>query len=117
MKSHIKIFSEIGINYVDIVGRKNASLGEIHNQITSNGVLIPNGFATTSSTFWEFLKENNIQIALENILKELNRKTFVFFLVREGIDSISINRDVLLQGIENINKAEKEILAKSPVLN
>ena len=32
---------------------------------------------------------------------------FAAFLVQEGIDSISFNPDALIQGIENINKAEK----------
>jgi len=32
---------------------------------------------------------------------------FAAFLVTEGIDSISFNPDALLQGIENINNAEK----------
>jgi pyruvate,water dikinase len=32
---------------------------------------------------------------------------FAAFLVREGINSISFNPDALLQGIENMNKAEK----------
>jgi pyruvate,water dikinase len=32
---------------------------------------------------------------------------FAAFLVKEGIDSISFNPDALLQGIANINKAEK----------
>jgi pyruvate,water dikinase len=39
-------------------------------------VRVPNGFATTSDAFWEFLKENDIQIALENLLKELDRETY-----------------------------------------
>jgi len=34
---------------------------------------------------------------------------FARFLVKQGIDSISFNRDALLQGIENINIAESEI--------
>lgn len=34
---------------------------------------------------------------------------FAAFLVKEGIDSISFNPDVLLQGIKNINKAEKSL--------
>ena len=34
---------------------------------------------------------------------------FATFLVKEGIDSISFNPDALLQGIENINKAEKNV--------
>ncbi|WNH13102.1 phosphoenolpyruvate synthase [Thalassobellus suaedae] len=34
---------------------------------------------------------------------------FAAFLVNEGIDSISFNPDALLQGIENINKAENSL--------
>jgi pyruvate,water dikinase len=38
---------------------------------------------------------------------------YAAFLVKEGINSISFNPDALLQGIENINKAE---LAMSPLI-
>jgi pyruvate,water dikinase len=34
---------------------------------------------------------------------------FAAFLVNEGLDSISFNPDALLQGIENINNAEKHL--------
>ena len=54
MSQYIKWFNELGIEDVDLVGGKNASLGEMYNQLTSKGVRIPNGFATTSAAFWEF---------------------------------------------------------------
>ncbi len=76
MKSRIKKFSEIGIKDVASVGGKNASLGEMYNELTSKGVRIPNGFATTSFAFWEFLKENNIQTKLETILTQLDRDAY-----------------------------------------
>ncbi|TXD84459.1 phosphoenolpyruvate synthase [Subsaximicrobium wynnwilliamsii] len=76
MKSRIKKFSEIGIRDVASVGGKNASLGEMYNELTSKGVRIPNGFATTSFAFWEFLKENNIQTKLETILTQLDRDAY-----------------------------------------
>lgn len=69
----IKKFSHIGITDISSVGGKNASLGEMYNQLTSKGVGIPNGFATTSSAYWKFLNENNIQEALENIISGLDR--------------------------------------------
>jgi pyruvate,water dikinase len=34
---------------------------------------------------------------------------FAEFLVQQGINSISFNPDALLQGIENINKAERAL--------
>lgn len=76
MKSRIKKFSEIGVNDVEIVGGKNASLGEVYNELRPKGVLMPNGFATTSFAFWEFLGENNIQVPIENILTQLDREAY-----------------------------------------
>jgi len=76
MKSQIKKFSQIGITDIGIVGGKNASLGEMYNQLTSKGVRIPNGFATTSAAFWNFLKENEIQVPLETLLTQLDRKAY-----------------------------------------
>ncbi len=72
----IKTFSQIGISDITSVGGKNASLGEMYNQLTSKGVRIPNGFATTSTAFWKFLKENDIQESLENIISGLDRIHF-----------------------------------------
>ena len=40
---------------------------------------------------------------------------FAAFLVKEGIDSISFNPDALLQGIENINKAEESLKVANDV--
>ncbi len=76
MKSRVKKFQELGINDIGIVGGKNASLGEMYNELTSKGVRIPNGFATTSFAFWEFLKENKIQTPIENVLAQLDRKAY-----------------------------------------
>ena len=42
---------------------------------------------------------------------------FAKFLVEEGIDSISFNPDALLQGIENINKAEESFVGQHMALN
>ncbi len=72
----IKTFSTISIHDISQVGGKNASLGEMYNQLTTKGVRIPNGFATTSFAFWSFLKENKIQEALENIINGLDKKQY-----------------------------------------
>lgn len=76
MKDHIKKFDGIGIHDIPWVGGKNASLGEMYNQLTQKGVRIPNGFATTSKAFWQFLDQNHIRETLKNILAGLDRKTY-----------------------------------------
>ena len=41
-------FDELGIEDVPLVGGKNASLGEMYQNLTKKGVKIPNGFAVTA---------------------------------------------------------------------
>ena len=76
MKHLIKTFKEIGISDIASVGGKNASLGEMYNKLSSSGITIPNGFATTSDAFWLFLQENKIKNRLQNILKGLDTERF-----------------------------------------
>ena len=72
----VKQFEHIRISDIASVGGKNASLGEMYNQLNLKGVRVPNGFATTSTAFWKFLKENKIQDALENIMLGLDRNQY-----------------------------------------
>ena len=51
MEPYIKSFNNIDINNVETVGGKNASLGEMHNKLSSNGIRVPDGFDTTSFAF------------------------------------------------------------------
>ena len=44
-------FSQLRMTDVDRVGGKNASLGELLSQLTSAGIRVPDGFATTVSNF------------------------------------------------------------------
>ena len=43
-------FEELRNTDVDIVGGKNASLGEMISQLAATGVRVPGGFATTSTS-------------------------------------------------------------------
>jgi len=59
MSKNIQWFNEIGIEDVAEVGGKNASLGEMYQNLTQEGVRVPNGFAVTSSAYVHLLDENN----------------------------------------------------------
>jgi pyruvate,water dikinase len=75
-------FDEIRIQDVPLVGGKNASLGE-YQDLTSQGVKIPNGFATTSEAYWHFLNSAGILDKLKEIMSGLN-KTDVKDLAERG---------------------------------
>jgi len=59
MSQYIKWFNELGIEDVDLVGGKNASLGEMYQNLTKEGILIPNGFAITADAYRHILDDND----------------------------------------------------------
>ena len=76
MKKYIKHFDEIGIQDIPQVGGKNASLGEMYNKLTSQGLKVPNGFTTTSDAYWNFLDENSLRKPLQIALAQLDTENY-----------------------------------------
>jgi pyruvate,water dikinase len=71
-KALILWFDDIGIEDVPMVGGKNASLGEMHQKLTSKGVAVPNGYAITAYAYRYLLKEAGIAAAIESALAGLD---------------------------------------------
>jgi len=71
-KKYISKFSDISINDIDKVGGKNASLGEMINNLSNLGINVPDGFATTSEAYKLFLKSNDLENKIQAILNQLN---------------------------------------------
>ena len=73
-KSHTYIlwFKEIGINDVDLVGGKNASLGEMYNKLTKKGIRVPNGFAVTAQAYWHFLQDAGLEKKIKQLVAGLD---------------------------------------------
>ncbi|MFT5658554.1 MAG: pyruvate,water dikinase [Gammaproteobacteria bacterium] len=69
--AHIRWFSEIGIDDVPSVGGKNASLGEMYQNLTAEGVRVPNGFAVTVAAYHAVLNQNNAWQQLHTVLDGL----------------------------------------------
>nr|WP_269453829.1 phosphoenolpyruvate synthase [Pseudoclavibacter sp. 13-3] len=65
-------FTEAGLDDIDKVGGKNASLGELIQNLSSAGVNVPEGFATTSAAFHTFLDESGVRDYIFKTLADLN---------------------------------------------
>ena len=65
-------FEELRMTDVDIVGGKNASLGEMISQLAATGVKVPGGFATTAEAFRDFLTHNRLTERINARLASLN---------------------------------------------
>ncbi|CAM2885296.1 phosphoenolpyruvate synthase [Flavobacterium frigoris] len=73
---YILFFNQIGITAINQVGGKNASLGEIYNQLKPIGVNIPNGFAVTAAGYRLFRKKNNLEKSLDDLLSKLDTNQY-----------------------------------------
>jgi pyruvate,water dikinase len=60
MTTDILWFSELGLGDLDQVGGKNASLGEMVQNLKSAGVQVPDGFATTADAYRAFLADSGL---------------------------------------------------------
>ena len=76
MKPFIKYFEDLSIADVPTVGGKNASLGEMITTLSTKGINVPGGFATTSFAFWSFLDANKLRESLQQLMSTLDKKSF-----------------------------------------
>lgn len=64
-------FEELGSGDVGRVGGKNASLGEMIGHLKSEGVKVPDGFATTAAAFRQYVASNGIEDAMREHLQAM----------------------------------------------
>ncbi|MFC0319914.1 MULTISPECIES: phosphoenolpyruvate synthase [Olivibacter] len=67
-------FFKLRASDVALVGGKNASLGEMINQLQNLGVQVPAGFAIVANAYRYFLKFNQLEEKLKMVLKSLDSK-------------------------------------------
>ncbi len=88
MEPYVIKLEELGMNDVETVGGKNASLGEMISNLSNLGVTVPGGFATTAAAYRDFLGDNG-----------LDKK------IAEALDSLDVdNIDALTKAGSNIRR-------------
>ncbi|MEM8612957.1 MAG: phosphoenolpyruvate synthase [Cyanobacteria bacterium P01_H01_bin.105] len=65
-------FEHINIHDIPRVGGKNASLGEMIQQLTTQGVRVPTGFATTSYAYRYFIQQAGLEEQLRSHFSSLD---------------------------------------------
>jgi pyruvate, water dikinase len=72
MYKYIKFFKDISLTDIPQVGGKNASLGEMYKHLAPKGINLPNGFATTSESYYYLLDSAGIRTQIEAVLHGLD---------------------------------------------
>ncbi|MEO1126953.1 MAG: phosphoenolpyruvate synthase [Cyanobacteria bacterium J06639_16] len=65
-------FEQVRIQDIPLVGGKNASLGEMIQQLTHHGVRVPTGFATTAYAYRYFIQQAGLEERLRSHLAHLD---------------------------------------------
>ncbi|MDL0080358.1 pyruvate, water dikinase [Helicobacter zhangjianzhongii] len=65
---YIKFFKELNNKDVPLVGGKNASIGEMFQELVPVGIKVPNGFAITSDAYWYLLDSGGIRQKIIDLL-------------------------------------------------
>jgi pyruvate, water dikinase len=71
-RSLILWFDEVGIADISVVGGKNASLGEMIQQLTPKGINVPTGFATTAYAYRYFIQSAGLEAKLRKLFADLD---------------------------------------------
>lgn len=69
--NYVRWFSDIDGEDADLVGGKNASLGELLEHADDLGIRVPDGFAITTLAYRHFLAANGLEEPIANHLKDL----------------------------------------------
>jgi len=72
LEQYVIGLADCGMNDVEHVGGKNASLGEMISKLSGLGVQVPGGFATTAAAYRDFLDEAGLDNQIHSILDKLN---------------------------------------------
>ncbi|MDH3614117.1 MAG: phosphoenolpyruvate synthase [Gammaproteobacteria bacterium] len=72
MEPYVIKLAELGMKDVEIVGGKNASLGEMIGNLSGLGVTVPGGFATTSAAYRAFLSAAGLDQRISALLDTLD---------------------------------------------
>lgn len=89
--NYILWFKDINNDDVPLVGGKNASLGEMYQELIPRGIKIPNGFATTAKAYGYVIEEGGILEKLKKTMADFD-KSNIAELARRG----KMARDLIL---------------------
>ena len=72
MKPYIVPFARLKHGDIELVGGKNASIGEMIGELAGLGVSVPDGFATTAHAYRDFLAQDGLDARIRDALATLD---------------------------------------------
>lgn len=116
----IKLFEEVGLKDIGLVGGKNASLGEMIQHLGNNGITVPSGFAITAKAYTHHLEKNNLVGKINQLLEKVTKQNLKELAVigkeiRNLISSAPLPDDIAQEVITAYQRLEKQYGASCDV--
>ena len=107
--AQIRWYTDLSLADLADVGGKNASLGELAQQLAPHGIRLAPGFATTAQMFREFLEHNDLQPRIDAALSALSANSKPLTAVGSDIRSAIEQGECTDQQSEAIRSAYLEL--------
>ena len=72
MTDYVKTLDSLGLSDLEVVGGKNASLGEMIRNLSQSDVRVPGGFATTAAAYRDFMAQQGLHDRVTEALNVLD---------------------------------------------
>jgi pyruvate,water dikinase len=74
--NYTKSYYEVGLSDVQIVGGKNASIGELHRNLSNLNIKVPGGFAVTVDAYDAFIEFGGIRNRLKELIDSIDYEEY-----------------------------------------
>ncbi len=77
INKYIVDLTQVRLSDLELVGGKNASLGEMIQKLGKLGINIPSGFALKVDAYWEFINHNKLDRRIKSLIKKMKKDDLV----------------------------------------
>jgi len=114
---YVRWFDDLGSGDTAMVGGKNAALGEMTGRFKTEGIRVPEGFATTADAYREFLQRNGLAERIAPLIDALHSGDKKLAAVGKGIRTLLLGAELPDETKEEIRQAYRELCRRCNVEN
>lgn len=108
-EDYIRWFETLAVDDVQLVGGKNASLGEMIQTLKTAGIQVPDGFATTARAYWSYVEANDLKQHVSDLIDDFHADRRPLEEIGQAIRESFLNGTFPEEVAEQIRTAYREL--------
>jgi pyruvate,water dikinase len=105
----VKVLDGLGSDDVSLVGGKNASLGEMMQNLRKAGIQVPAGFATTARAYWAIIESNGLRDRIAEQIKRFRNDETTLAETGKGIRQLFLDAEFPAELRDAIKDAYRQL--------